>query len=284
MSVEAGSPPEAGARCRVCGGREADLLAVVDRPPAGEKDYGVPPGEYRRSLWRCRGCQVYLNRQEIVPHAFYTGGYNQAIYAGRLLEAFRRVRALPEGESDNRARVRRVAAFLAAVRGGVAGARVLDVGSGLCVFLAELKEQGCEGHCVDPDPAAVRHALEHAGVDGAHAGTLDTYEPAGRFDLVTFNKVLEHVAEPVRLLRQARALLAPGGAVYVELPDADLAQRFGALTERQELFAEHYTAWNRPSVERLAREAGCAPVALESLREPSGKCTIYAFLKPEAAP
>lgn len=269
-----------GPECLLCGAADAELLATLDRPPAGEKDYGVPPERYRRSIHRCRSCGVYLNVHDFLSGDYYAGSYNESIYAGRLLEAFRRIRALPPGQSDNKQRVRRIAEFLA--RGGrpAAEVRVLDVGSGLCVFLAELKGHGSECHCVDPDPAAVKHALVHAGVDGAWAGTLETFRTDLRFDLVTFNKVLEHVTDPARLLRQARELLKPGGSIYVELPDGDLARRVGGVVERQEFFAEHYAVYGPGSLARLAREAGCACPEPVSLREPSGKCTVYAFLSP----
>jgi SAM-dependent methyltransferase len=45
-------------------------------------------------------------------------------------------------------------------------------------------------------------------------------ELRGPFDLVFLNHVLEHVAEPLELLRQVNGL-APGGVVYVETPHAD---------------------------------------------------------------
>ncbi|RPH53705.1 class I SAM-dependent methyltransferase, partial [bacterium] len=211
---------------------------------------------------------------------YYAGSYNESTYAGRLLEAFRRIRALAAGQSDNKQRVRRIADFLA--RGGrpPAEVRVLDVGSGLCVFLAELKGYGYECHCVDPDPAAVEHALAHAGVDGAWAGILETFRTDLRFDLVTFNKVLEHVTDPVRLLRQARELLKPGGSIYGELPDGDLARRVGGVVERQEFFAEHYAVYGPGSLAHLARRAGFACSDPVSLREPSGKCTVFSFFSP----
>ena len=276
------APAQAAEVCVVCGATDPAPLAVVEAPPAGEKDYGIPAGRYRRTISQCRSCGVYLNPTGLIPQDYYTGGYNEATWARDLLGPFTRIRSLPPEQSDNKQRVRRIVSHLGS-RGLTPGAtRVLDVGSGLCVFLAELAPLGYSCWCVDPDPRAVEHALEHAGVAGGHAGTLDTYHPAEKFDLVTFNKVLEHVPDPARLLRQAGALLRAGGTIYVEVPDGDLARRHGTPIERQEFFAEHLAVYNPSALLRLASEAGMTSSEPVSLREPSGKCTIYAFVTPGA--
>lgn len=264
--------------CLLCGATDAELLATLTRPPAREKDYGVPPERYRRSIYRCRDCGLYLNAHDLLAEDYYAGGYNADSWSRDLLEPFRRIRALPPEQSDNKQRVRRILGFLRRQGRDPARLRVLDVGSGLCVFLAELAGSGCYAECVDPDPAAVEHAIRHAGVATGHAGTLDTYRAAQPFDLVTFNKVLEHVPDPVRLLRQATGVLASDGVIYVELPDGDLARQHGNVTDRQEFFAEHCAVYSPDTTARLARQAGLVPQVIASLVEPSGKCSVYGFL------
>lgn len=274
------SAEHAAARCIVCGASELVSLVTVTSPPAGEKDYGIPAASYCRTISRCSSCSAYLNPTDLIPAGYYTGTYNEANYARDMLGPFLRIRELPPEQSDNKQRARRIVSHLSQQGLPPEATRVLDVGSGLCVFLAELAPLGYSCWCVDPDPRAVEHALEHAGVAGGHAGTLDTYQPAEGFDLVTFNKVLEHVPDPARLLRQAGALLRDGGTIYVEVPDGDLARRHGTAVERQEFFAEHLAVYNRSALLRLAAEAGMTSSEPVSLREPSGKCTIYAFVTP----
>ncbi len=276
MTAPVAAPP----RCPLCGAGDPALLASLDRPPAGEKDYGVAPGQYRRSIYQCRECGLYLNAHALLSPDYYTGDYNQASWQRDFLTPFTRILSLPDDQSDNRRRVARVLAFMRRRELDPAEADVLDVGSGLCVFLAELGRHGCRCVCVDPDPAAVRHAREHAGVEWGHAGTLDTFPDTHRFDVVAFNKVLEHVPDPLRLLEQGRRLLAPGGFLYVELPDGDLAREHGDLTHRQEFFAEHCAVYHPEAVRRLASLARLEVLELGRLHEPSGKCTVFAFLEP----
>jgi hypothetical protein len=100
---------------------------------------------------------------------------------------------------------------------------------------------------------------------------------------VTFNKVLEHVEDPVAMLARSRDLLRPRGAVYVEVPDGELAARDPDGPNREEFFIEHLCAFSMTSLCLLAGRAGFVPVRAERLREPSGKYTLYAFLAPDGA-
>jgi hypothetical protein len=65
--------------------------------------------------------------------------------------------------------------------------------------------------------------------------------------------------------------------VYVELPDGE-----GAATDgpgREEFFIEHLHVFSMASMCLLAARAGFSVQLAERLREPSGKFTLYAFMR-----
>ena len=130
---------------------------------------------------------------------------------------------------------------------------------------------------VEPDPRVAAHLREAVEGITAHSGNLLDLEPGtlGRFDAVTFNKVLEHVEDPVALLMRSRQFLAQGGFVYVELPDVAAAADGPG---REEFFIEHYHVFSPASVALMAQRAGFSTLAVERLLEPSGKFTLRAFL------
>src|SRR5262249_32775159 len=130
---------------------------------------------------------------------------------------------------------------------------------------------------LDPDPRAVAHARETVGVT-AVCGDFMTVQGLERFDLVTFNKVLEHVKDPVAMLAQALAYVQPAGFVYVEVPDGEAAAVEGA--GREEFFIDHWHVFSAVSLAQLAVRAGFTVHSLERLREPSSKYTLRAFLVP----
>lgn len=96
---------------------------------------------------------------------------------------------------------------------------ILDIGSGLGFFLLHGKERGWNGVGVEPAKTAAAHARSlglkvHEGLfDGLPARAL------GTFDVVNLATVLEHIADPATLLREARSLLSPGGLVCVVVPN-----------------------------------------------------------------
>lgn len=100
--------------------------------------------------------------------------------------------------------------------------RLLDVGAGKGEFVLEAGRTGWEAVGLEPSPAFCDYARERLGVTlvcgslGSEAGI-----PAASFDLVTLNHVLEHVEEPVLLLRSIAAYLRPGGLLFVEVPNCD---------------------------------------------------------------
>ena len=99
--------------------------------------------------------------------------------------------------------------------------RVLEVGCGSGSRLAELRDRGWEVQGVEPDEAAVAVAREHYKVPVV-AGMLEegTFPP-GSFDAVVMTHVIEHVADPIPLLRVCRSLLRPGGRVVITCPNLD---------------------------------------------------------------
>jgi SAM-dependent methyltransferase len=186
---------------------------------------------------------------------------------------FERINALPAERSDNAGRVRRVLAFA-----GPSERRrsILDVGSGLCVFLHRMKEAGWDCTAVDPDARSCGHARANVGVRDV-CGDFMQLDDLGEYDAVSFNKVLEHVVDPVTMLARAARFVRQAGFVYVELPDAD-AWREGA--GREEFFIDHFHVFSMPSIVLLAERAGFRVEEVERLREPSTKFTLRAFLRP----
>ncbi len=264
------APPLA---CPFCEGRGFIREALYTAPPKGEVAFSFNTGAYHRELYRCRGCGHFRSIHGMDMTGLYEGDYVRSTYGGAGLGAsFEKIVALAPGTSDNRQRVRRVCAY---ARPRPGKPTLLDVGSGLCVFPHAMKNEGWDCTALDPDRNAVRHAEEKAGVKGLYGDFMEINIP-GRFDLITFNKVLEHVDDPIAMLSRARTNLDADGMVYLEVPDGEEA--FRESPKREEFFIDHPHIFSAASTALLCHRAGFALQTLERLREPSGKYTLYAFL------
>ena len=102
------------------------------------------------------------------------------------------------------------------------GMRVLDVGSGGGWFLRICKQLGATEQGVELS----KHAAAMAQSQGLRVfqGSLDEYVAQAsvlpQFDIITANHVVEHLQDPVATLRIMKGLLAPGGFIWISVPNA----------------------------------------------------------------
>jgi SAM-dependent methyltransferase len=98
--------------------------------------------------------------------------------------------------------------------------RLLDVGCGTGTFGASLKQsRQIEVWGVEPFASAAAIAADR--LDRVIIGPFgpETDVPAGAFDCIVFNDVLEHMVAPERALRYAKLLLSAGGTILASIPN-----------------------------------------------------------------
>jgi SAM-dependent methyltransferase len=103
----------------------------------------------------------------------------------------------------------------------VPGGRLLDVGCGNGDQLARMCRSGWSGEGVETDPEAVGNARARHGLT-VHLGRLEELRfPGGSFDAITMKHVIEHVHDPVGLVRECLRLLKPGGRLVIVTPNVN---------------------------------------------------------------
>ena len=266
--------------CHLCKKEDSSLLMVVDKRPDCEINYNIPEDKYYRELRECQFCGVIYNAHDTLIHSdFYTGFYNNAITSDKLQKRFDKIISLPFSNSDNKNRVLRIINFLYSVDKNIHTLNVLDVGTGTGVFLNEMVKFGLSISCVDPDPHAIEHVSKNIQLKNTWTGKFSELKIDESFDLISFNKVLEHVENPVAEINKAFTLLNEEGLIYIELPDATPTMSAKNFTERTEFNLEHYTVYNEKSLSYLVGESGGEIINIESIHDPSGKHTIYCFIQ-----
>jgi 2-polyprenyl-3-methyl-5-hydroxy-6-metoxy-1,4-benzoquinol methylase len=145
-------------------------------------------------------------------------------------------------------RSHRLAASLAQHHDLPARGRLLDVGCGNGAFLAAFGavNKGWRSVGVEVNDRYRTEVEALPGVERLHVGDVDGVD--GRFDLIALIHCLEHVPGPADFLRKLSARLAPGGAIFVQVPSFrdnpfDL------------LIADHCTHFTRQTLTAVAAEA-----------------------------
>ncbi len=99
------------------------------------------------------------------------------------------------------------------------GGTLLDIGCGAGTYLSRVRELGWEVVGVDLSPQAAQTAREAYGI-AVHVGTLEEAKfPDGSFAVVTMTHLIEHVPDPLALLRECYRILQPGGRLIVTTPN-----------------------------------------------------------------
>lgn len=240
-----------------------------------------PRGGVRAGLRRLRDAPVpdlHLpgHQGPLVPSRCLRGGHeNNDAYLQRITSA-RSAAQHPEPWTTLDRFKRKALSWLQPMGPG----RLLDVGSGPGGFLLGAQGLGWQVAGVEPAPTAAGAANE-LGIP-TFAGTLDDNgSPAGPLDAITAFEVLEHVGDPVLLLRQMAGRLAADGRIVMSMPNLDDPNLL-AQSNPEDVPPIHLSFFNRRSLAAAASRAGLhvervytQPIAVISLRNVYGSGWKY---------
>lgn len=188
--------------CWLCGSTDLALARPGNLPARlGPEAFRITDAGYGRTgdLYDCRGCGFRQARGLDAVLAYYQAMDDPAYEATRgprLLQARRLLERLWRHRP---------------------GGRLLDIGAGSGVLVEAALAMGFAAEGVEPSralhAAASRHGLP------MHLGVLPHPSAAGPFDVATIIDAIEHVPDPIGLLRDVRDVLAPGGLCLVVTPD-----------------------------------------------------------------
>ncbi|HLW92616.1 MAG TPA: class I SAM-dependent methyltransferase [Roseiarcus sp.] len=231
-------------QCPVCGKRGAPYAAARDI------EYFTTPEVFQ--YYRCVDCDlIYIDPAPIDRlSVIYPANYYSFVDTDKKNVVVRFKEWL-----DKRAFQK----FLKEIRGD--SLSVLDVGGGsgwLAKLLRDIDPRVRSTQIVDIDAGAQKLAESHG--HKFFCGVIEDFASEDRYDAILMLNLIEHVEDPVAVLKKANALLAPGGRIYVKTPN------FRALDAR--LFKDrnwggyhcprHFVLFSRESFSSAAAKAGLA--------------------------
>jgi SAM-dependent methyltransferase len=155
-------------------------------------------------------------------------------------------------------------------------ASILDAGCATGGLLTALRDHGFTAVAgLDPSPrcaAACRERGFEAYVGSISTASAPAHMP--KFDCVVVSHVLEHVYDIPAFFTAARRLLAPGGYLYIETPDAARYDDY-LYAPFQEFNTEHINHFSARALENTVRRFGFQPVMVEQKVIQTAADTLY---------
>lgn len=269
-------------QCPICMQLTGESIHTYNQKPDGETEFQLKEGSsYHREIFLCSTCGHFRSYHNMIIEAIYESNYVDSTYGGLdgIRSNYKRIMALDPKDSDNSGRINRVIKFAQNhFSDRTSALRILDIGSGLGVFLGKII-QFTDWQCtaIETDPRFASHMSENLGIETITSDYLKLNWDR-KFDIITLNKVLEHVERPGEMLKKCASNLAPNGFIYLELPDGESAASDEEGFQREEFFIEHFHIFSMTSIALLNGKTGLKSISLERIQEPSTKYTLRSFL------
>lgn len=195
------------------------------------KDYTVSGESFE--IWECKNCTLRFTQR--VPGKEEIGKYYQSenyishsdTSKGFINSLYHKVR--------KRTLIKKRKLILKAT--GKSTGQILDVGCGTGAFLATMQHADWKCSGIEPEENARKKAQELYGLQVMKENEFYNF-PSEAFDAITLWHVLEHVHDLHPYVQQLRKLLAPGGKLFIAVPNYTSAD--------EKIYHEYWAAYDVP--------------------------------------
>jgi len=139
----------------------------------------------------------------------------------------------------------------------IKGTKILDVGCFTGDFLILMKEAGADvyGLELQDDAVDIANKKLHGRVKATDVMT-DVF-PKVRFDVITLLGIVEHVTDPMKLIKRSTELLKKGGILMVQTPNSDsMLSRLAKQLWPPYAPVEHIHLFSRNSLTKALQQCG----------------------------
>jgi len=223
--------------CLLCDSDEFSVVAEKDR-------YGIP---MRTGV--CRHCGMVQTIDQMRPAdygEFYSGIYRKLYQEDPTPASLFRKQ---EGRGDQ------LVALAKRHLPSLSGLRVVEVGCGAGGIVSRFAAAGCDARGFDFDDSFLDCGRQR-GCNLAHGNAFELV-PAESCDIVVLSHVLEHIFEPISMLKNLRSLLKPEGILIIAVPGLrNISIRHYQLDFLKYLQNAHLFHFDSEALKILAGRAG----------------------------
>jgi len=221
-----------------------ELLTRRPCPTCGSTEETLELEKDHMRIVRCRQCDlVFVN--PTFDEAHYT-----SVYASQAYQDIVRDLGINSHEYRvNRFGGERVRLMSEHLRVNARAPRYLDVGCSTGFVVEAARDKGWDAIGIDLNPSAIEFGRSR-GLDLRTVALEDAGFAPGSFDAVSLFDVLEHLLDPRRTLRACADLLAPGGILFLYVPNFDSASRLLMGANAHFIWPTHHLNYYTPTTMR----------------------------------
>ena len=228
--------------CWVCGRNDFSPVGGTERLSLEPDSFKITDSHYGISLprFRCKNCGfIQCDTTDVTS------------YYKRLVDA--------EYVESSEQRVLQFDRLLKTIKPFIQPkSRLLDIGAGSGIFIQEAAKHGYVATGIEPSEYLVNQAKQ----DGLNIvmGTFPDDCPKEKYDLIFLTDVIEHIANPLPMLKCLPDYLTPNGKVIITTPDVSsiLARVLGKNWWHYRV--AHIGYYNKNTLGYIMERAGFVPV------------------------
>jgi len=256
--------------CKICKVGNLKLQKVFTKANKNENLFGIDLKKYKRRLFKC-DCGHFFN---IHNHSLFLAKIYKKSYAyvshKDLNKKFNFIKSLKE-KSSNFQRVKFLKKKINI------NSYILDIGSGFGIFPYEMKKNQFKIDASETNIDMIDF-MKKKKIECFFLNILNNnYKTKKKYNIVTFNKVLEHLnLRNIRsVLKRIKLILKKNGKIYIEVPSSTAAVK---SFDRQEFYFEHFNIFSKKSFKLLVEDIGYKILYLKDIHEINKKYTIRAII------
>ena len=142
--------------------------------------------------------------------------------------------------------------------------RILDVGCGAGSLLRAARRAGWNAEGLEISQSSADY-VRSQGFEVFQGSLSSAPYPNDHFDVVTASELIEHVADPLTMLKQMERILRPGGLLWATTPNArSFSSRMLGISWSTVCPPEHLQLFSPHGIRKLIERAGFQRVRLKS--------------------
>ena len=271
--------------CLICESSDYNEIFSYGEPDQYERSMGINSENYFRKWVQCTDCGFYYSiysRHKGIINNLYTESYRSLGSPWRtasLEDTFKRVVNLSEDESENKQKIKWVKNNIELlksheiIKDKQPPYSFLDIGGGSGVFVYEFRDENWDPHVIDPsiDKTFFEERLKIKFIKSHYKPGLFNI----RFDLISMIYLLEHLEDPISMLKSAHQDMNKESLLYLEVPDA---LSFIKKPSDDDIFnSAHLWMFNPKSLEILLDKCGFEVLSLSRLRTKRSNYALMAI-------